>query len=432
MTNDSLTTKAQEALREAQRLAEERRHAEVDALHLALALVRQEGGVVPSLLEKIGVKADLFADVLDRQLRARPQVEGEGVHRGASRDLQATLEAAAKLAAQMKDEYVSAEHLFLAALGRKSGEVAKVAGGLGVTVESVLQALQAVRGSRRVTDEAPEDKYEALKKYGRDLTDDARRGKLDPVIGRDAEIRRVVQVLSRRTKNNPVLIGEPGVGKTAIAEGLARRIVAGDVPEGLKNKRVVAMDLGAMLAGAKYRGEFEDRFKAFIKEVVDSAGAIVLFIDELHTLVGAGKAEGAVDAANMIKPALARGELRCVGATTLDEYRKHVEKDPALARRFQPVLVDEPSVADTVAILRGLKERYEAHHGVRIQDGALVEAAKLSHRYISDRFLPDKAIDLVDEAASRLRMEIDSMPVEVDELERRIMQLEIEREALMK
>ena len=432
MNADNWTTKAREALRDAQQLAEEHRHGEVDTLHLVLALVRQEGGVVPSLLEKIGVKAELFADVLDRQLRSRPQVEGEGVQRGVSRDLQATLEAAAKLAAQMKDEYISSEHLFLAALGRKHGAVAQVAGGLGVTVESVLQALQAVRGSRRVTDEAPEDKYEALKKYGRDLTEDARKGRLDPVIGRDAEIRRVIQVLSRRTKNNPVLIGEPGVGKTAIAEGLARRIVAGDVPEGLKNKRVVALDLGAMLAGAKYRGEFEDRFKAFIKEVIDSSGAIVLFIDELHTLVGAGKAEGAVDASNMIKPALARGELRCVGATTLDEYRKHVEKDPALARRFQPVLVDEPSVADTIAILRGLKERYEAHHGVRIQDGALVEAAKLSHRYISDRFLPDKAIDLVDEAASRLRMEIDSMPVEVDELERRIMQLEIEREALKK
>jgi ATP-dependent Clp protease ATP-binding subunit ClpB len=432
MTTDQWTTKAREALRDAQRLAEEHQHGEVDALHLALALVRQEGGVVPSVLEKIGVKSVLFADVLDRQLRSRPQVQGEGLQRGVSRELQTTLEAAAKLAAQMKDEYVSAEHLFLAALGRKNGEVAHVAGGLGITVESVLQALQAVRGSRRVTDEEPEDKYQALKKYGRDLTADARQGRLDPVIGRDAEIRRVVQVLSRRTKNNPVLIGEPGVGKTAIAEGLARRIVAGDVPEGLKNKRVVALDLGAMLAGAKYRGEFEDRFKAFIKEVIDSAGAIVLFIDELHTLVGAGKAEGAVDASNMIKPALARGELRCVGATTLDEYRKYIEKDPALARRFQPVRVDEPSVEDTVAILRGLKERYEAHHGVRIQDGALVEAAKLSHRYISDRFLPDKAIDLVDEAASRLRMEIDSMPVEIDELERRVMQLEIEREALKK
>ena len=432
MAYDNLTTKAQEALRDAQRLATELQHGEVDTLHLLLALTRQEGGVVPALLEKIGVRSDLFADVLDRQLRSRPQLTGENVQRGISRGLQVTLDAAAKLAAQMKDEYISAEHLLLGALGQKNGEAAKLAAGMGITVDSVLQALQAVRGNRRVTDESPEDKYETLKKYGRDLTDEARRGTLDPVIGRDAEIRRVVQVLSRRTKNNPVLIGEPGVGKTAIAEGLARRIVAGDVPEGLKNKRVVALDLGAMLAGAKYRGEFEDRFKAFIKEVVDSQGAIVLFIDELHTLVGAGKAEGAVDAANMIKPALARGELRCVGATTLDEYRKHIEKDPALARRFQPVLIEEPDVESTIAILRGLKERYEAHHGVRIQDSALVEAAKLSHRYISDRFLPDKAIDLVDEAASRLKMEIDSMPVEVDELERRIMQLEIEREALKK
>ena len=432
MAYDNLTTKTQEALRDAQRLAEEYRHGEVDSLHLMLALARQEGGVVPSLFEKIGVKSALFAEVLERQLQQRPRVEGAGLQRGISRDLQTTLEAAAKLATQMKDEYISAEHLFLAALGRKPSEVAKVAAGLGVTVESVLQALQSVRGNRRVTDEAPEDKYEALKKYGRDLTADARAGKLDPVIGRDAEIRRVVQVLSRRTKNNPALIGEPGVGKTAIAEGLARRIVAGDVPEGLKNKRVVSLDLGAMLAGAKYRGEFEERFKAFIKEVVESNGAIVLFIDELHTLVGAGRAEGAVDASNMIKPPLARGELRCVGATTLNEYRQYIEKDPALARRFQPVLVEEPSVEDTIAILRGLKERYEAHHGVRIQDSALVEAAQLSHRYISDRFLPDKAIDLVDEAASRLRMEIDSMPVEIDELERRIMQLEIEREALKK
>lgn len=432
MNIDKMTTKAQEALRDAQRLAGEYQHSEVDTIHLVLALVRQEGGVVPSVLEKIGVKSALLADVLERQLKSRPQVHGEGLQRGVSRELQTTLEAAAKLATQMKDEYISAEHLFLAALGRKNGEAAQVAGGLGITVESVLQALQSVRGSRRVTDEAPEDKYEALKKYGRDLTDDARQGKLDPVIGRDTEIRRVMQVLSRRTKNNPVLIGEPGVGKTAIAEGLARRIVAGDIPDGLKNKRVVSLDLGAMLAGAKYRGEFEDRFKAFIKEVVDSAGEIVLFIDELHTLVGAGQAEGAVDASNMIKPALARGELRCVGATTLNEYRKYIEKDAALARRFQPVLVEEPTVEDTVAILRGLQERYEAHHGVRIQDGALVEAAKLSHRYISDRFLPDKAIDLVDEAASRLRMEIDSMPVEIDELERRIMQLEIEREALKK
>jgi len=430
--NDKWTTKAQEALRGAKRLAGEHHNSEVDTLHLVLALVQQEGGVVPALLEKIGTRADLFADVIDRQIQALPQVQGEGIQRGMSRDLQVTIEAAAKLAAQMKDEYISAEHLFLAALGRKGSTVAEAAQSMGVTVDSVLAALQSVRGNSRVTDEAPEGKYETLKKYGRDLTDDARSGKLDPVIGRDAEIRRVVQVLSRRTKNNPVLIGEPGVGKTAIAEGLAHRIVAGDVPEGLKNKRVISLDIGSMLAGAKYRGEFEDRFKAFIKEVIGSDGEIILFVDELHTLVGAGASEGAVDASNMIKPSLARGELRCVGATTLDEYRKYIEKDPALARRFQPVLVEEPTVEDTIAILRGLKERYEAHHGVRIQDGALVEAAQLSDRYISDRFLPDKAIDLMDEAASRLRMEIDSMPIEIDELERRIMQLEIEREALRK
>ncbi|MDR0994321.1 MAG: ATP-dependent chaperone ClpB [Verrucomicrobiota bacterium] len=432
MQLDKFTTKAQEALREAQRLAGEHRNSELDTIHLVLALVRQDGGVVPSLLEKIGTRPDLFAAALEKQLGTHARVEGGTVSVNASRDLQTTLDAAARLANQMKDEYVSTEHLFLAALGQKGGESAQVAAAMGITVDTALQALQSVRGNRRVTDEAPEDKYEALKKYGRDLTEEARKGKLDPVIGRDNEIRRVIQVLSRRTKNNPVLIGEPGVGKTAIAEGLARRVVEGDVPEGLKNKRVISLDLGAMLAGAKYRGEFEDRFKAFIKEVVDSEGRIILFIDELHTLVGAGKAEGAVDASNMIKPALARGELRCVGATTLDEYRKYIEKDPALARRFQPVLVDEPTVEDTIAILRGLKERYEVHHGVRIQDSALVEAAKLSHRYISDRFLPDKAIDLVDEAASRLRMEIDSMPVEIDELQRRIMQLEIEREALRK
>ena len=432
MAIERYTTKAQEGLREAQQLAARHEHSAVEPLHLILALARQEGGVVAALFEKIGVKPEMFAEVLERQLARLPRAEGVGVQREASRELQTLLQAAGKLAAQMKDEYVSAEHLLLAALGQKGGEVAQAAAGVGVTVDTVLQALQAVRGNRRVTDEAPEEKYEALKKYGRDLTDDARRGKLDPVIGRDTEIRRVMQVLSRRTKNNPVLIGEAGVGKTAIAEGLARRIVAGDVPEGLANKRVVALDLGAMLAGAKYRGEFEERFKAFIKEVVDSAGAIILFIDELHMLVGAGQAEGAVDASNMIKPQLARGELRCVGATTLDEYRQHIEKDPALARRFQPVLVGEPSVEDTIGILRGLKARYEAHHGVHIQDGALVEAAKLADRYISDRFLPDKAIDLVDEAASRLRMEMDSMPVEIDELERRIMQLEIEREALKK
>ncbi|NCC53654.1 MAG: AAA family ATPase, partial [Spartobacteria bacterium] len=336
------------------------------------------------------------------------------------------------LAEKMKDEYVSTEHLFLASIEEPGTSFSKLAVKSGLTPDAVLKALQAVRGRQRVTDPSPEDKYEVIKKYGLDLTELARQGKLDPVIGRDAEIRRVIQVLSRRTKNNPVLIGEPGVGKTAIAEGLARRVIAGDVPEGLKNKRVVSLDLGSMLAGAKYRGEFEDRFKAFMKEVVEAEGEIVLFIDELHTLVGAGGAEGAVDASNMIKPALARGQLRCIGATTLDEYRKYVEKDAALERRFQPVMVNEPSVEDTIAILRGLRERYEVHHGVRIQDAALVAAAQLSNRYISDRFLPDKAIDLVDEAASHLRMEIDSMPTEIDEVERRIMQIEIEREGLRK
>ena len=428
---DHLTTKAREALQAAVQDAGARGNGELTPLHLALALVRQQGGVVPSVLEKTGVKPDLFATALEKQLDTHARQEG-GVQPSPNRAFQAVLEAASGIAGRMKDEYISTEHLFLAALGEKNGETARVAAAMGVTVDSVLQSLQSIRGNRRVTDEAPEDKYEAIKKYGRDLTADARAGKLDPVIGRDAEIRRVVQVLSRRTKNNPVLIGEPGVGKTAIAEGLAQRIVAGDVPEGLKRMRVVSLDLGAMLAGAKYRGEFEDRFKAFLKEVTESDGKIIVFIDELHTLVGAGGAEGAVDASNMIKPPLARGELRCVGATTLGEYRKYVEKDPALARRFQTVLVDEPTVEDTIAILRGLKPRYEAHHGVRIQDSALVEAARLSHRYISDRFLPDKAIDLVDEAASRLRMEIDSMPVEIDELERRRMQLEIEREALRK
>jgi ATP-dependent Clp protease ATP-binding subunit ClpB len=430
MQFDKWTTKAQEGLREAQRLAEEGGQAEIVPLHLLVALARQEDGVVPEILAKTGVEPRRFVQVAEKALEALPKVSGGGVQRGAGKALQTVLEGAAGIAARMKDEYVSAEHLFLAAIADPKSDAGRVAEACGVKTDAALAALQSLRGNQRVTDENPEGKYGALKKYGRDLTDEARRGKLDPVIGRDAEIRRVVQVLLRRTKNNPVLIGEPGVGKTAIAEGLARRIVAGDVPEGLKNKRIVSLDLGAMLAGAKYRGEFEERFKAFLKEVTESDGGIVLFIDELHTLVGAGGAEGAVDASNMIKPALARGELRCVGATTLDEYRKYIEKDAALARRFQTVLVDEPTVEDTVAILRGLKERYEVHHGVRIRDGALVAAAKLSHRYIADRFLPDKAIDLVDEAASRLRMSIDSMPEEVDELERRVLQLGIEREGL--
>ena len=431
MQLDRLTIKSQEALHHAQRLAEQFGHAEVDVDHLALALLEQEDGVVRPVLERLGTPADRLREPLRQTLAARPRVEGGSAERYLSRGLRAVLDASLALAEKMKDEYVSGEHLFLAALQAQDAEIARLAARAGVTTDAILKALQAVRGAQRVTDQAPEDKYEALKKYGRDLTEAARQGKLDPVIGRDAEIRRVIQVLSRRTKNNPVLIGEPGVGKTAIAEGLAQRIVAGDVPEGLKNKRVVSLDLGAMIAGAKYRGEFEDRFKAFLKEVIGAGGRIILFMDELHTLVGAGGAEGAVDASNMIKPPLARGELRCVGATTLDEYRKHIEKDAALERRFQPVRVEEPTVEDTIAILRGLRERYQAHHGVHIQDGALVAAARLSHRYISDRFLPDKAIDLVDEAASRLRMEIDSLPTEIDEVERRILQLEIERQALL-
>ncbi len=432
MHMDRLTIKSQEALHRAQRVAEEKRHSEVDVEHLVLALIEQEDGVVRPLLSRLGVGRDDLAGRLEEALKNRPTVEGASSQRHISRALKHVLDHAFELAEKMQDEYVSTEHLFLAAIEEKGTALAGFARELGLTPDAVLKALQSVRGSQRVTDPSPEDKYEALKKYGRDLTEAARQGKLDPVIGRDAEIRRVIQVLSRRTKNNPVLIGEPGVGKTAIAEGLALRMIKGDVPETLKDKRVVSLDLGAMVAGSKYRGEFEDRFKAFLKEVIASEGRIILFIDELHTLVGAGGAEGAVDASNMLKPSLARGELRCVGATTLDEYRKHIEKDAALERRFQPITVDEPTVEDTIAILRGLRERYEVHHGVRIQDSALVAAATLSHRYISDRFLPDKAIDLVDEAASRLRIEIDSMPTEIDEVDRRIMQLEIEREALRK
>jgi ATP-dependent Clp protease ATP-binding subunit ClpB len=429
MRLDKLTTKSQEALQQAQGLAEKRNHQAIDVEHLLFALMGQKEGVVLALLQKLGMPLTTVTERLQRALDRLPQVTGAAGQTYISPRLKKVIESAESEAEALKDEYVSTEHLLLA-ITQENGEAGKILKDLGASRDKILNGLVGIRGSQRITDPNPEEKYQALEKYGRDLTDLARKGKLDPVIGRDDEIRRVIQVLSRRTKNNPVLIGEPGVGKTAIVEGLALRIVNGDVPEGLKEKRLVALDLGAMVAGAKFRGEFEDRLKAVLKEVTEASGQIILFIDELHTLVGAGAAEGAMDASNMLKPALARGELRCVGATTLDEYRKRVEKDPALERRFQQVYVKEPSVEDTIAILRGLKERYEVHHGVRITDGAIIGAATLSHRYISDRFLPDKAIDLIDEAASRLRIEIDSMPIEIDEVERKILQLEIERQAL--
>ena len=433
MQLDRLTIKAQGALQDAQRIAHQHSHQEMDGEHLALALVGQADSLVPELLQKMGVALPKLKSDLEKELGRRHKVQGtSSADVFLSQALKKSLDAAAADAEKLRDEYISTEHLLLGLLAEGGATLKKLFQAQGLKSAEVLKALAELRGNQRVTDPNPEDKFQSLEKYGRDLTALARAGKIDPVIGRDDEIRRVMQVLTRRTKNNPVLIGEPGVGKTAIVEGLARRVVSGDVPETLKNKKVVAMDLGAMIAGAKYRGEFEDRLKAFLKEITASDGRIILFIDELHTLVGAGAAEGAADAANMLKPQLARGELRCIGATTLDEYRKHIEKDPALERRFQPVYVAEPSVEATIAILRGLKERYEVHHGVRIQDSALVSAATLSHRYIQDRFLPDKAIDLVDEAASRLRMELDSMPTEIDQLERQIMQLEIEQTALKK
>src|SRR2546425_7893925 len=431
MRIDKFTQKMQEALQAAQDVASQFNHQEIANEHFLSALLDQSDGIARPLLEKIGVPMDGLRQRLASELERRPKVHGGAVDLRLANELRSMLDGAEKEMSILKDEFTSAEH-YLLALAGANVPAAKLSKDFGVTRDKLMQALQQVRGSQRVTDQNPEGKYQTLEKYGRDLTELARRGKIDPVIGRDNEIRRIMQVLSRRTKNNPVLIGDPGVGKTAIVEGLARRIISGDVPDSLKQKRVIAMDIGAMVAGAKFRGEFEDRLKAFLKEVTNSQGQIVLFIDELHTIVGAGAAEGSVDASNMLKPLLARGELHTIGATTIDEYRKYIEKDAALERRFQPVLVNEPSVEDTISILRGLRERYEIHHGVKFKDAALVAAAILSHRYISDRFLPDKAIDLVDEAASKLRMEIDSMPVELDELERRIMQLEIEREALRK
>jgi len=431
MRFDKLTIKSQEALQEAQGQCSARGHQTLEPAHLLAALLAQPDGSTVPVLQKLGVSLDALAGEVERVISQLPKVSG-GAQPQMGQPASRVLQAAFDEATAMQDEYVSTEHLLLAMAKEENDAVGRILRGAGVTGDGILQALQSIRGSARITDPDPESKYQSLEKFGTDLTDAARTGKLDPVIGRDEEIRRVIQVLSRRSKNNPVLIGEPGVGKTAIAEGLALRVVEGDVPETLKDRRVVSLDIGSLIAGAKYRGEFEDRLKAVLREVEEAAGQVILFIDELHTIVGAGNAEGSADAANMLKPALARGELRCIGATTLDEYRKYVEGDAALARRFQPVFVGEPSVEDTISILRGLKERYEVHHGVRIQDAALVAASTLSHRYITDRFLPDKAIDLVDEAASRVRVQVDSMPEELDQLERKRTQLEIEREALKK
>src|SRR5271169_4913419 len=427
---DKFTVKAQEAVQRANNLASEHGNPELLPIHLLAALLEDKEGIVPPVLEKVGIGPQAVLSDLYREIEKLPKVSGEAAQATLSNAASKLLEQAFKEAANFKDEYVSTEHLLLAITHLKQDVAQQLLARHGATNDAILKALIAVRGSQKVTDQNPEAKYQALERYARDLTEQSRRGKLDPVIGRDEEIRRVMQVLSRRTKNNPVLIGEPGVGKTAIVEGLAQRIVKGDVPDQLRNKRLVAIDLGAMVAGTKFRGEFEDRLKAVLKEITESNGEIICFIDELHTLVGAGGSEGAIDAANMLKPALARGELRCIGATTLAEYRKYVEKDAALARRFQTVLVGEPTVDDTIAILRGLKEKFEIHHGVRIKDAAIVAAAVLSNRYITDRFLPDKAIDLIDEAGSALKIQIGSMPIEIDNIERRISHLEIERQAL--
>ncbi|MBW1637240.1 MAG: ATP-dependent chaperone ClpB [Deltaproteobacteria bacterium] len=431
MQFDKFTHKSQEAIQSAQQLAQGSGHQEISIPHLLKAILQQPDGIVVPVLQKLGIDPSLVLSDLNQLLENIPKVSGHGAGQSyASQELKVLFDKAISVAQNMQDEFISQEHLFLAALQNKKSPIHKTLSSRGIDENNFLQALSEIRGSHRVTDQYPEEKYQALEKYGRNLTNIARQGKIDPVIGRDEEIRRIIQVLSRRTKNNPILIGEPGVGKTAIAEGLAQRIISGDVPSTIQNKQVISLDIGSLIAGAKYRGEFEDRLKAVLKEVEEKAGEIILFIDEIHTIVGAGAAEGSMDASNMLKPALARGELHCIGATTLDEYKKYIEKDSALERRFQPVLVLEPTVEDTISILRGIKEKYEIHHGVRIQDGATVAAATLSNRYITDRFLPDKAIDLIDEAASKLRIEIDSMPAEIDELERQKIKLEIEQEAL--
>lgn len=429
---DKFTIKAQEAISEAQKRGEEQGHQMIENEHLLFALLQEKEGTVVQLLEKLGANVGGIRRELEQEMAKAPRVQGAAGQVYIGPVLKRSIDIAFSEAERLKDEFVSVEHLFIGIADVHEGAASRILKAQGVTKDRLYAILKDIRGTQRITDQNPEEKYQALQRYTRDLTEEARKGKLDPVIGRDDEIRRTMQVLSRRTKNNPVIIGEAGVGKTAIVEGLAQRIIGGDVPETLKNKRVLALDLGAMLAGAKYRGEFEDRLKAVMNEIDEAAGAVILFIDEVHTLVGAGSAQGAIDASNMLKPKLARGELRAIGATTIDEYRKYIEKDAALERRFQPVLIDEPTVEETIAILRGLKERYEVHHGVRIKDSALIGAATLSHRYITDRFLPDKAIDLVDEAASKLRIEIDSVPAEIDEVQRRLIQLQIEVEALKK